>query len=52
MSAPTQQAAEGPPSTVRRHWDGRISFASGQVRQSGRAPVTFAIVIIIWVAGC
>jgi phosphatidylglycerol lysyltransferase len=51
MNAPTQQAAEKPPPSVRRYWEGAISFAGGQLRQAGRAPVTLTIVIILWVAG-
>src|SRR5664280_3860588 len=51
LSAPTQLATEKPPPPVRRYWEGAISFAGGQLRQAGRAPVTLAIVIILWVAG-
>jgi len=51
MSAPTQQVGQKPPSSVRQYWDGVISFAGAQVRQAGRAPVTLAVVIIMWVAG-
>jgi len=51
MSAPTLQVGLKAPSSVRRYRDGVTSFAGGQVRQVGRAPVTLAVVIIVWVAG-
>ena len=38
-------------SPAKRTWDGVRAFAATQVREARRAPVTLALVLILWVVG-
>lgn len=51
MSTPTKVEAAKPVSQARRWWDGILTFATTQVREARKAPVTLALVVILWVVG-
>lgn len=51
MSTPTKIETAQPVSTVRRTWDGVLAFGALQVREARKAPVTIALVVILWVVG-
>ena len=51
MSTPTKIEPAKPVSTVKRTWDGLLAFAAVQVREARKAPVTIALVVILWVVG-
>jgi phosphatidylglycerol lysyltransferase len=51
MSTSTKVEPATGVTSARRTWDGVIAFAALQVREARRAPVTIALVVIMWIAG-
>ena len=49
--AATKVEAAKPLSPAKRWWDGILSFATTQVVQARKAPVTIALVVLLWVIG-
>ena len=49
--AATKVEAAKPFSPAKRWWDGILAFATTQVVQARKAPVTIALVVILWVVG-
>ena len=49
--AATKVEAAKPLSPAKRWWDGILAFATTQVVQARKAPVTIALVVILWVVG-
>lgn len=51
MTSPTKVEAAKPVSPAKRWWDGIRAFATTQVLQARKAPVTLALVVVLWVVG-
>ena len=51
MSQSTKVEGGAPVSPAKRWWDGILAFGTTQVVQARKAPVTLALVVILWVVG-